>query len=72
MSLAREAEEHYQATWEIIRRSPRRATKAARLMAAAYHLYLKAVIARGWAMPRARVKPGKLALLGVVLRHGLL
>jgi presqualene diphosphate synthase len=71
-SLAREAEDHYQATWEIIRRSPRKATKAARLMAAAYHLYLKAVLARGWAMPRARVKPGKLALLGVVLRHGLI
>ena len=71
-SLAREAEEHYQATWEIIRRSPRKATKAARLMAAAYHLYLKAVLARGWAMPRARVKPGKLALIGVALRHGLI
>ncbi|MGU3541208.1 squalene synthase HpnD, partial [Methylobacterium sp. A54F] len=62
---------HYRATWEIIGRSPRRATKGARLMAAAYRLYLDALLRRGWAPPRARVKPGKLALLGVALRHGI-
>ena len=50
-SLAREAEDHYRETWAIIARSPRRATKAARLMAAAYHLYLKAVVARGCIRP---------------------
>ncbi|GJD37461.1 presqualene diphosphate synthase HpnD [Methylobacterium aerolatum] len=71
-AIAREAEEHYRATWEIIRRSPRKATKAARLMAAAYRLYLDAVVARGWTPPRARVKPGKFPLILVALRHGLL
>ncbi len=71
-AIAREADEHYRATWEIIRRSPRKATKAARLMAAAYRLYLDAVVARGWTPPRARVKPGKLPLILVALRHGLL
>jgi phytoene synthase len=71
-AIAREAEEHYRATWAIIDRSPRKATKAARLMAAAYRLYLDAVVARGWAPPRARVKPGKLALILVALRHGVL
>ncbi len=69
--LAAEAEGHYRETWAIIRRHPRRVTKAARLMAAAYRLYLDALLKRGWATPRARVKPGKLALLGVALRHGL-
>ncbi|MGV7033198.1 presqualene diphosphate synthase HpnD [Methylobacterium symbioticum] len=69
--LAKEAEQHYRATWTIIRRNPRSHTKAARLMAAAYHLYLDALLKRGWDAPRARVKPGKLALLAVALRHGI-
>lgn len=70
-AVAAEAEEHYRQTWAIIDRSPRQATKAARLMAAAYRLYLDAVIRRGWAPPRERVKPGKLSLLLVALRHGI-
>lgn len=70
-ALAAEAEAHYRATWEIVARSPRKATKAARLMAAAYRLYLDALLKRGWERPRARVKPGKLALLAVALRHGI-
>ncbi|AWN42250.1 presqualene diphosphate synthase HpnD [Methylobacterium durans] len=70
-ALAAEADAHYRATWEIIGRSPRKATKAARLMAAAYRLYLDALLKRGWSAPRARVKPGKLALLAVALRHGI-
>jgi phytoene synthase len=40
-------------------------------MAAAYRLYLDALVKRGWASPRARVKPSKLALIGVALRHGI-
>ncbi|GJE05398.1 MULTISPECIES: presqualene diphosphate synthase HpnD [Methylobacterium] len=70
-AVAAEAQAHYDATWAIIARSPRKATKAARLMAAAYRLYLDAVLRRGWEMPRARVKPGKPALLWVALRHGI-
>lgn len=70
-ALAAEAAGHYRATWDIIARSPRPATKAARLMAAAYGLYLDALRERGWVQPRARVKPGKLALIGVALRHGI-
>ena len=69
--VAREAEAHYRATWDIIAKCPRKVTKAPRLMAAAYRLYLDAVLARGWEKPRARVKPSKRALLGVVLRHGI-
>ncbi|MCC0809510.1 presqualene diphosphate synthase HpnD [Methylobacterium sp. W2] len=72
IAVAREAEAHYRDTWTIIDRNPRKETKAPRLMAAAYRLYLDAVLKRGWAMPRARVKPSKLALLGVALRHGIL
>jgi squalene synthase HpnD len=70
-AVAAEAEAHYRATWEIIARCPRKVTKAPRLMAAAYRLYLDALLARGWQKPRARVKPGKLALIGVALRHGI-
>lgn len=71
LGLAAEAEAHYRETWAIIAKSPRKVTKAPRLMAAAYRLYLDAVLARGWAPPRARVKPGKLALIAVALRHGI-
>ena len=71
-AVAAEAQEHYRQTWAIIAKSPRRATKAARLMAAAYRLYLDAVEKRGWEAPRERVKPGKLSLLLVALRHGIL
>ena len=70
-ALAAEAAAHYAETWAIIAQSPRKATKAARLMAAAYRLYLDALLKRGWAMPRARVKPKKLALVAVALRHGI-
>ncbi|GJE60352.1 presqualene diphosphate synthase HpnD [Methylobacterium trifolii] len=70
-ALAEEAQAHYHATWAIIRRNARRATKAPRLMAAAYRLYLDALLARGWAPPRARVKPSKLRLVAVALRHGI-
>ncbi|GJE55529.1 presqualene diphosphate synthase HpnD [Methylobacterium thuringiense] len=69
--VAAEAQAHYRATWEIIGRNSRSATKAARLMAGAYSLYLDAVVKRGWQAPRARVKPGKLSLIGVALRHGI-
>ena len=70
-AVAAEAQEHYRQSWAIIARSPRRATKAPRLMAAAYRLYLDALLKRGWAAPRLRVKPGKLALIAVALRHGI-
>ena len=70
-ALAEEAKEHYRQTWAIIARCPRKVTKAPRLMAAAYRLYLDAVLARGWARPRARVKPGKAALIAVALKHGI-
>ncbi len=70
-AVATEAQEHYRQTWAIIEKSSRQATKAARLMAAAYKLYLDAVVRRGWTAPRARVKPNKLSLLLVALRHGI-
>ncbi len=70
-AVAAEAQAHYRATWEIIGHNPRSATKAARLMAGAYSLYLDAVVKRGWKAPRARVKPGKLSLIAVALRHGI-
>ncbi|MGY2050795.1 presqualene diphosphate synthase HpnD [Methylobacterium sp. JK268] len=70
-ALATEAEAHYRTSWTIMAGQPRRATKAPRIMAAAYHLILDGLNARGWVQPRARVKPGKLALIGVLLRHGI-
>nr|WP_269153008.1 presqualene diphosphate synthase HpnD [Methylobacterium crusticola] len=70
-ALADEAEAHYRAAWRVMAGAPRKATKAPRLMGAAYHLILEGLVRRGWAAPRARVRPGKLRLVGVVLRHGI-
>jgi phytoene synthase len=72
LAVAREALDHYAKTWAIIARCPRKVTKAPRLMAAAYRLYLDAVVARCWEKPRARVKPAKAALFAVALRHGII
>ncbi|WP_288580404.1 presqualene diphosphate synthase HpnD [uncultured Methylobacterium sp.] len=69
--LLDEAQAHYDASWAIMHAQPRRATKAPRIMGAAYHLILVGLRKRGWAAPRARVKPGKLALVGVLLRHAV-
>ena len=66
------AEEHYAAADEILAARPKGRLIAPRLMSAVYGSILSKMEAVGWAPPRARVKLSKGALLGIVIRRGLL
>ena len=65
------AEHHYAEADRIMSRHPRRTVRAPRLMEAAYRSVLQRTLARGFRLPRARVRTGKLRLLLALLRHGL-
>jgi len=52
--------------------APRAAVKAPRLMAAAYRSILNRMLAEGFAPPRRRAKADRLAILGALLRYGVL
>ena len=70
--LIDQATAHFARARAVMERCPRRATRAPRLMAAAYGMILRRLIARGFAPPRARIRTPKALLLLAVLRHGFL
>lgn len=63
---------HFREADAVMRRCPSRLVRAPRLMEQAYRVLLRKLIARGWAPPRAKVSIGKLRLLWIVARYGLL
>jgi phytoene synthase len=65
------AQEHYRQAARILAARPPGRLAAPRLMGAIYGEYLRRLVARGWAGPRPSVKPGKAALLWLVLRNAL-
>ena len=69
--LVAEARAHFEAADAIMRRQPRKATRAPRLMGAVYRQVLDEIALQGFAPPRRRVKVPKYRLLLAVLRHGL-
>jgi phytoene synthase len=54
---------------KIMKAHPRRMVRTPRVMAAAYRSILRALVARGWTAPRARVRLSKPRLVLIVLRH---
>jgi squalene synthase HpnD len=64
--------DHFRQADVVMRRCPSRLVRAPRLMEQAYLVRLRKLIARGWAPPRAKVNIGKLRLLWIVARYGLL
>jgi phytoene synthase len=70
--LAAQARRHYGAADFVLRRHRGSAGRAPRLMGAVYAALLARLAARGWASPRAPVRLGRLARVGIVLRHALL
>ncbi|HEV2366132.1 MAG TPA: presqualene diphosphate synthase HpnD [Caulobacteraceae bacterium] len=70
--VARKAHAHYGAADELMRRLPRGATRAPRLMAAVYGRILREMELAGWAAPRRRIKLSKPRLAGIALREALL
>ncbi len=65
------AESHFAQAEAIMARSPRRAVKTPRIMAAAYRIYLDRMIARGWQAPRERVRLRRWQFLWILLRYAI-
>ena len=66
------AREHFERADAIMVRSPRRAVKAPRIMGSAYRRILDGMVARGFALPRERVRVGKAQLIGIALRYAFI
>jgi len=67
--LAAQARRHYAAADFVLRRHRGGAGRAPRLMGAVYAALLARLAARGWGSPRAPVRLGRLARIGILLRH---
>ena len=65
------AEKHFAEAEAIMARSPRRAVRTPRIMAAAYRIYLDRMIARGWQVPRERVRLNRWQFLWILLRYAI-
>jgi presqualene diphosphate synthase len=63
------AEIEFDAADAIMTKNPRRVVRAPRIMGEAYRLILQALIARGFAPPRAAVRLSRARLLLIVLRN---
>ena len=66
------ARAHFHQADAVMGRCPPRFVRTPRLMEKAYQVLLRKLTARGWAPPRAKVSIGKLRLLWIVARYGLL
>jgi presqualene diphosphate synthase len=66
------AREHFAQATNIMARCPRASVRAPGLMGEVYQAILAAVVARGFAPPRGKVRVPKRRILLALLRHGLL
>ena len=66
------AQNHFDRADAIMNASPRRAVRAPRIMGEAYKGYLRALIARGFAPPRKRIRLGRARLLWIILRYAVI
>jgi phytoene synthase len=67
--IAARARTHFAQADEIMARSPRRTTRAPRIMGEAYRLILDSLIARGWSSPRQPIRLPRARLLWIIMRH---
>jgi phytoene synthase len=65
------AEKHFDEADKIMARSPRRAVKAPRIMAAAYRPRLALMVERGWEAPREKVSIARSHFLWILLRYAI-
>jgi phytoene synthase len=65
------AQVHFDEARRVMRGYPSACVRTPRLMAAVYQALLTRLLARGWASPRAPVRIGKLARVGILLRHAV-
>jgi squalene synthase HpnD len=72
MPVLERARAHFREADAVMQRCPPRLVRTPRLMEQAYLVLLRKLTMRGWAPPRAKVSIGKLRLLWIVARYGLL
>ena len=72
MPLVARAQTHFDKADEIMRRNPRRAVRAPRIMSKYYRAILELLVARGFAAPRAPVRLNKVARVLILLRYALI
>jgi phytoene synthase len=70
--LAERARRHFAEADAVGLRCRRATVRSPRLMASVYRAILEKLIARGWAPPRAPVRPMRTQLIWPILRHGFL
>jgi presqualene diphosphate synthase len=70
--LIERARTHFVEADRIMKRSPRRAVKAPRIMGEVYRTILDGMIARGWSAPRQRVSVSRARLAWVILRYAFI
>ncbi|HEX5508346.1 MAG TPA: presqualene diphosphate synthase HpnD [Pseudolabrys sp.] len=63
---------HFGKADDVLARCARRATRAPRIMEAAYRKMLEDMVVRGWSLPRARIHISKPNLLRIALRHAFI
>jgi phytoene synthase len=71
VQVADQAQGHFDAAGRVMRGHPASCVRTPRLMGAVYLALLARLRARGWAWPRAPVRVGKLARVGILLRHAV-
>jgi phytoene synthase len=69
--VAEEAQRHFEKAEKVLERFPRRVARAPRIMEKVYLAMLEKMIARGWALPRHRVRLSRSQLLRIALRHAI-
>lgn len=69
--IAGQALAYFNESTRIMRRQPPACVRAPRLMGAVYRALLARLLARGWRSPRAAVRVGRFARIGILLRHAV-
>jgi squalene synthase HpnD len=70
--VVKRAREHFAEAGAIMRKYPARIVRTPRVMSAAYKAILNALVARGWAAPRTRVRLSRMRMLWVLLRYAVI
>jgi phytoene/squalene synthetase len=70
--LVTRARMHFEKADEVMRRNPRRAVRAPRIMSKYYRAILELLVARGFALPREPVRLNKMARIAIILRYALI
>jgi squalene synthase HpnD len=71
-SLVPQVLTHFEKADEVMRRNPRRAVRAPRIMSKYYRAILELLLRRGFAPPRPPVRLNKIARIAIVLRYAFI